>query len=72
MSALSAPEGSGVHDASTGTLTSSSTSSLEYQSVATPSLVSSVCKLIQNLVCLAPEDALIALQQEGILKSLIG
>lgn len=43
----------------------------EYTSVTTPGLVSSVCGLLGNLVCLAPQDTLMCLQREGIVTTLL-
>ena len=50
--------------------TESAVAGESYTSVATPCLVAAVCKLLQNLTQLAPEEIITRLTQHGILKHL--
>ncbi|XP_013417729.1 rotatin-like [Lingula anatina] len=43
----------------------------DYQSIATPSLVSAVSQLLTNLVVLMPQDTLDCLKKEGLLRALV-
>ncbi|XP_060080267.1 rotatin-like [Ylistrum balloti] len=43
---------------------------LEYQSIATPSLVSSVCQFLRNLVILAPQDTFTCLKKDSYVQVL--
>ncbi|XP_071091563.1 rotatin-like [Haliotis cracherodii] len=60
-------DGGGDITSSTSTDTSDT---LEYHSVVTPCLVSAVCRLIKNLVLLAPQDTFMALKKDGYISIL--
>ncbi len=65
--------GSGLETADTSHTSSAAASSQsDYQSVTTPGLVSAVCRLLGNLVGLAPEDSLQCLGQENMYQTLLG
>ncbi|XP_046578265.1 LOW QUALITY PROTEIN: rotatin-like [Haliotis rubra] len=59
----------GVGDMTSSTTTDTS-DTLEYHSVVTPCLVSAVCRLIKNLVLLAPQDTFLALKKDGYISIL--
>ncbi|XP_064639862.1 rotatin-like [Lineus longissimus] len=49
---------------------SQNTDQTEYQAVAAPSLIASICRLLSNLITLATEDSLMFLHRENILQLL--
>ncbi|XP_022091951.1 rotatin-like isoform X2 [Acanthaster planci] len=53
-----------------GALTIPNTSG-RYVSVVTPSLVSSICRLLHNLLALSPQDTVVSIDRESILSTLI-
>ncbi|XP_069111957.1 rotatin-like isoform X2 [Argopecten irradians] len=57
----------GTANSSSSTLTGEQ---LEYQSIATPSLVSSVCHFLRNLVILAPQDTFTCLRKDSYVQVL--
>ena len=60
-----------ISDYNISITSSSSNNQPEYHSVATPALISALCKLFTNMITLSPHDTVVALQEHNIINSLV-
>ncbi|XP_077983359.1 rotatin-like [Glandiceps talaboti] len=65
----------GLHSSSASSVSSTATAvsitDVRYPSVVTPSLITTICQLLRNLLTLAPQDAVISIGKHNILRSLL-
>ncbi|XP_070575583.1 rotatin-like [Ptychodera flava] len=67
----SQPQGTSSTSSQSSAATPTSAADVRYPSVVTPSLIGTMCQSLRNLLCLAPQDTLMSINKQGILKNLL-